>query len=157
MNQPRRPYKSSEQASGLQGQSGNLSGEEANASFSEAKPGISSDRSSGAPSTSGSNSDITSEDEVVRLLNCSDYYAVFGFSRYEDIDASLLKREYRKMVILSIPGAMIWKKSDAIMLKSNVIIHVIADDAFVLRIYLKKEKGLLRIKCLLYNLNQHFV
>ncbi|OWM71078.1 hypothetical protein CDL15_Pgr011205 [Punica granatum] len=103
VNQPRRPNKPSDQASGNQGQSGVFNDEQANASFSEAEPGISSDRSSGAPSTSGSNSDITSEDEVVRLLNCSDYYSVFGFSRYEDIDASSLKREYRKKAMLVHP------------------------------------------------------
>ncbi|KAK4786815.1 hypothetical protein SAY86_010648 [Trapa natans] len=103
MNQTRQPNKSSEQTSGLHDQSGTFNGDEANASSSEAKHGISSERSSGAPSTSGTNSDITSEDEVVRLLNCSDYYSVFGYTRFGDIDASLLKREYRKMAMLVHP------------------------------------------------------
>lgn len=52
-----------------------------------------------APSTSGTNIDITSEDEVVHLLKCSDYYSVFGFSCYENMDVYLLKMEYRKKVM----------------------------------------------------------
>lgn len=98
-NQPRQSSKRSEEASGMPGQSGTFNGKQANASFCEARPGISSDHSSGAPSTSGTNIDITSEDEVVHLLKCSDYYSVFGFSCYENMDVSLLKREYRKKVM----------------------------------------------------------
>ncbi|XP_042055178.1 uncharacterized protein LOC121799777 [Salvia splendens] len=61
------------------------------------------DRSPGMPSTSGSDSEMTSEDEVVRLLNCADHYAALGLSRFENIDASVIKREYRKKAMLVHP------------------------------------------------------
>ncbi|KAL5541483.1 hypothetical protein UlMin_009193 [Ulmus minor] len=88
---------------GMQGQPGFFSSEQNHASFAETGPGFSFDRSPGVPSTSGADSDITSEDEVVRLLNCTDHYSVLGFSRYENVDVSLLKREYRKKAMLVHP------------------------------------------------------
>ncbi|KAL3812250.1 hypothetical protein ACJIZ3_013518 [Penstemon smallii] len=66
-------------------------------------PGPPSDRNPGVPSTSGSDSDITSEDEIVRLLNCTDHYAAMGLSRFENIDVSVIKREYRKKAMLVHP------------------------------------------------------
>ncbi|KAL4579227.1 hypothetical protein LXL04_015365 [Taraxacum kok-saghyz] len=60
------------------------------------------DRSPGVASTSGSD-DLTSEDEVVRLLNSVDHYSAFGLSKFQEIDASLLKREYRKKAMLVHP------------------------------------------------------
>lgn len=53
------------------------------------------------PSTSGAE-ELTSEDEVARLLNCTDHYSAFGFRPYEIIDVSVLKREYKKKVMLKI-------------------------------------------------------
>ncbi|KAL5996530.1 hypothetical protein ACLOJK_026610 [Asimina triloba] len=55
------------------------------------------------PSTSGTEAELTSEDEVIRLLNCKDHYSALGFARYENIDVSLLKREYRKKAMLVHP------------------------------------------------------
>ena len=98
INHNRRPNISPEQAPGMQGQPGFFNSDQGHASSSETGPGFSADRSPGVPSTSGADSEITSEDEVVRLLNCTDHYSVLGFSRYEDLDVSLLKREYRKKV-----------------------------------------------------------
>ncbi|XP_078435745.1 chaperone DnaJ-domain superfamily protein isoform X2 [Wolffia australiana] len=63
----------------------------------------SSDRGPGVPSTSGADSELTSEEEIVRLLNCSDHYSVLGLPRYEAIDASYLKKEYRKKAMLVHP------------------------------------------------------
>ncbi|XP_074586064.1 uncharacterized protein LOC141841768 [Curcuma longa] len=60
------------------------------------------DRSSGFPSTSGTE-ELTSEDEVARLLKCSDHYSALGFSRYENVDVTQLKREYRKKAMLVHP------------------------------------------------------
>ncbi|VAI39542.1 unnamed protein product [Triticum turgidum subsp. durum] len=54
-----------------------------------------SNRGPGDPSTSGAE-ELTSEDEVARLLNCADHYSAFGFRLYEIIDVSVLKREYKK-------------------------------------------------------------
>jgi DnaJ homolog subfamily C member 14 len=62
----------------------------------------SSDRSSGDPSTSGAEKELTSEDEVARLLSCTDHYSALGFHRYENIDVSSLKREYKKKVTLKM-------------------------------------------------------
>ncbi|KAJ6847223.1 uncharacterized protein M6B38_281285 [Iris pallida] len=60
-------------------------------------------RGSGVPSTSGYETELTSEDEVVRLLNCGDHYSALGFARFENIDVSLLKREYRKKAMMVHP------------------------------------------------------
>lgn len=68
------------------------------ATFSETVAGPPSDRSPGVASTSGTDPEMTSEDEVVRLLNCSDHYAALGLTRYGDVDVSFIKREYRKKV-----------------------------------------------------------
>eukprot|EP00252_Welwitschia_mirabilis_P014878 TRINITY_DN32936_c0_g1_i1.p1 TRINITY_DN32936_c0_g1~~TRINITY_DN32936_c0_g1_i1.p1 ORF type:complete len:505 (-),score=84.79 TRINITY_DN32936_c0_g1_i1:160-1515(-) len=56
-------------------------------------------------STSGSAGDylLSPEEEVIRLLNSPDHYAVLGLSRYEKIDVALLKREYRKKAMLVHP------------------------------------------------------
>ncbi|KAI9389865.1 hypothetical protein POPTR_008G101800v4 [Populus trichocarpa] len=54
--------------------------------------GLSADCSPGVPSTSGADSELTSEEEITRLLNCTDHYSVLGLSR-----------EYRKMTKLVHP------------------------------------------------------
>ncbi|XP_030468895.1 uncharacterized protein LOC115687454 [Syzygium oleosum] len=100
IHQPQRPNDLPKQATGMQGQPFS---EASHPSFSDAAPGLSADRNSGIPSTSGANPEITSEDEVVRLLSCSDHYAALGINRYENVDASLLKREYRKKAMLVHP------------------------------------------------------
>lgn len=104
INQQRRPDGSTEQTPGMRGQQGFFNTEQMHASSFETGPGFSVDRGPGAPSTSGTDSEMTSEDEVVRLLNCTDHYSVLGLLRYENVDDSLLKREYRKKVnfILSL-------------------------------------------------------
>ncbi|OAY62581.1 Chaperone protein DnaJ [Ananas comosus] len=61
------------------------------------------DRSAGVPSTSGSEKELTSEEEVVRLLNCTDHYSALGLPRYENIDVSLLKKEYKRKAMLVHP------------------------------------------------------
>ncbi|KAI5446623.1 uncharacterized protein LOC127074411 [Lathyrus oleraceus] len=90
-----------EQRAGMNGQPGFRNDESMPASSSENGP--STDRNAGVPSTSGVDSDVTSEDEVVRLLNCSDHYSALGFLRYQSIDVSVLKREYRKKAMLVHP------------------------------------------------------
>lgn len=50
------------------------------------------------PSTSGRETELTSEDEVARLLKCSDHYTALGFNRFQNVDVSVLKKEYRKRV-----------------------------------------------------------
>lgn len=64
---------------------------------------VSASRSADVPSTSGCESELTSESEVLRLLNCNDHYSALGFTRFENIDVSLLKREYRKKAMLVHP------------------------------------------------------
>lgn len=93
INEHRRPNSAFEQSAG----SGEF-GEQGNASSSETSFGLPTDRNPGIPSTSGFDSDATFEDEVVRLLNCTDHYMALGLSRFENIDVSILKREYRKKV-----------------------------------------------------------
>ncbi|XP_044499926.1 uncharacterized protein LOC123221220 [Mangifera indica] len=91
-----------EQTSGMQGGPGDNS-ESGHTSSSENAPGLSADRSAGVPSTSGADSEMTSEDEVARLLNCTDHYSALGLSRYENVDVSLVKREYKKRAMLVHP------------------------------------------------------
>ncbi|XP_058075897.1 uncharacterized protein LOC131224645 [Magnolia sinica] len=87
--------------------SGFFHGEPMHASQSDdatrATSGRSADHNPGVPSTSGAEAELTSEDEVIRLLNCNDHYSALGLSRYENIDVSLLKREYRKKAMLVHP------------------------------------------------------
>ncbi|EEF43135.1 dnaJ homolog subfamily C member 14 [Ricinus communis] len=99
----RRRSNPTEQAAGVDGQPGFFNGESFHPSFTETGPGLSSDRSPGVPSTSGADSELTSEEEVIRLLNCTDHYSVLGLSRYENVDVSVLKREYRKKAMLVHP------------------------------------------------------
>lgn len=96
INQQRRADRHFEQSAGMQGQPNFFDDE--NVSSSQTGQGFASDRGPGVPSTSGCDSDMTSEDEVIRLLNCTDHYSALGFPRYQDIDVSVLKREYRKKV-----------------------------------------------------------
>lgn len=60
-------------------------------------------RTSMGASTSGINEGdpLSAEEEVIRVLGCIDHYAVLGFARYDNFDASSLKREYRKKVHIS--------------------------------------------------------
>ncbi|KAI4344752.1 hypothetical protein L6164_011943 [Bauhinia variegata] len=102
-NQNRRSNVSPGQRAGMEGQPGFFNDDPMQASSSENGPRPFADRSGGVPSTSGADSEISSEDEVVRLLNCSDHYSVLGLTRYQNIDVSLLKREYRKKAMLVHP------------------------------------------------------
>lgn len=95
-------YKASEQADGIHADQNYFTGE-AHYSFADNGSGQSADRGAGVASTSGAYSDITSEDEVVRLLNCTDHYSALGLSRYQQVDASVLRREYRKKAMLVHP------------------------------------------------------
>lgn len=92
-----------EQRAGMNSQPGFGNDESIPSSSSENGPGPSADRNAGVPSTSGADSDVTSEDEVVRLLHCFDHYSALGLTRYQDIDVSVLKREYRKKAMLVHP------------------------------------------------------
>lgn len=94
--------RSHEETSGMRGPPGSFFSEPMHASPSETS-GISADRSSGDPSTSGVDAELTSEDEVIRLLSCTDHYSALGLSRYENVDVSLLKREYRRKAMLVHP------------------------------------------------------
>lgn len=90
---------SPEPTAGMQSGSGVFNGEEARTDGGTTPP---ADRGSGIPSTSGSDAELTSEDEVVRLLNSADHYSALGLSRFQEIDASFLKREYRKKVHITL-------------------------------------------------------
>ncbi|KAJ4968257.1 hypothetical protein NE237_014958 [Protea cynaroides] len=102
MDKRARSYRNTEQMSGMQGQPYSYD-EAVHPSSSESASMRSTDRSAGEASTSRVDTELTSEDEVVRLLNCTDHYSALGFSRYENIDVSILKREYRKKAILVHP------------------------------------------------------
>ncbi|KAL2921058.1 DnaJ-like protein subfamily C member 14 [Bienertia sinuspersici] len=90
-----------ERTDGAQGERSFFNGE-AHFQYSDIGSGQSVDRSAGVASTSGAE-EITSEDEVVRLLNCTDHYSALGLLRYQQIDASILKREYKKKAMLVHP------------------------------------------------------
>ncbi|KAL0433899.1 UNVERIFIED_CONTAM: hypothetical protein Slati_2724200 [Sesamum latifolium] len=95
---------SPEQSSGMQSQPSFSHNESGHASSTETgAAGLQADRNQGVPSTSGSSCEMTSEDEVVRLLNCTDHYAALGLSQFESIDVSVIKKEYRKKAMLVHP------------------------------------------------------
>lgn len=74
-----------------------------NGSSFENVPGVpGEDRGPGVASTSGTDSELTSDEEIARLLNCANHYSAFGVPRYGNVDVAYLKREYRKMVMLFI-------------------------------------------------------
>lgn len=100
MNEHRRSNSVPEQTAGMQSGPSVFNGEEMRADGGTNPP---AERGSGVPSTSGSDSDLTSEDEVVRLLNSADHYSALGLSRFQEIDATFLKREYRKKAMLVHP------------------------------------------------------
>ncbi|KAL6522916.1 hypothetical protein OROHE_016763 [Orobanche hederae] len=101
INEQRTANGSSEQAAGFQGQPSFSLNEHFSPDTDAAGPRV--NRSPGMPSTSGSDSEMTSEDEIVRLLNCADHYAALSLSRFENIDAAVIKREYRKKAMLVHP------------------------------------------------------
>lgn len=103
MNEQRRSNSVPGQTAGVQSGPGVFNGEEARASFTDGGTHPPADRGSGVPSTSGSDSDLTSEDEIVRLLNSADHYSALGLSRFQEIDSTFLKREYRKKAMLVHP------------------------------------------------------
>ncbi|CAH8298556.1 unnamed protein product [Eruca vesicaria subsp. sativa] len=74
-----------------------------NGSSFENGPGFPGDRGSEVPSTSGTDSELTSEGEVARLLNCADHYSALGVPRYGNVDMAYIKREYRKKAMLVHP------------------------------------------------------
>ncbi|CAH8279047.1 unnamed protein product [Arabidopsis lyrata] len=77
--------------------------EPVNDSSFEKGPGFPGDRGPGVASTSGTDSELTSEDEVARLLNCADHYSALGLARYGNVDMAYIKREYRKKAMLVHP------------------------------------------------------
>eukprot|EP01018_Ginkgo_biloba_P025679 Gb_11082 [translate_table: standard] len=102
-----------EQTRANKGRAGNFShgsGHTEGAKFHSERPSGESSQTSqfgeshGRPATSGlTEGDPTSAEEVIRLLDSPDHYAVLGLSRYENIDIAVLKREYRKKAILVHP------------------------------------------------------
>ncbi|MBA0600176.1 hypothetical protein Gorai_006374 [Gossypium raimondii] len=103
INQQAAPDGNPEQTDGMYGHSGFFNDESVHGSFSENVPGFSANHGPGVASTSGVDTVMTSEDEVARLLNCSDHYSALGLSRYQNVDVNVLKREYRKKAMLVHP------------------------------------------------------
>lgn len=109
VNDYRRPNSSPDQTTGVQGEPSFYSGGSVPPSADDVYVHT-ADRGTGIPSTSGFDTDMTSEDEVLRLLNSTDHYSALGLSRFQNIDASVLKKEYRKKVILLYPPEILTLK-----------------------------------------------
>ncbi|KAF9620913.1 hypothetical protein IFM89_015310 [Coptis chinensis] len=101
MNDHSRSSRPHEETAGWKNQPGSFSSDPMHASSETF--GRSVDRDSGVPSTGGDDAELTSGDEIVRLLNSTDHYAALGLLRYETVDLSLLKREYRRKAMLVHP------------------------------------------------------
>uniref|UniRef100_A0A5B7A990 J domain-containing protein n=1 Tax=Davidia involucrata TaxID=16924 RepID=A0A5B7A990_DAVIN len=134
VNEHRRPNNPPETA-GMRGRPGFFYGEPVHASSSETGSGQSAERSSGVPSTSGTDCEITSEDEVVRLLNCTDHYSALGLSRYENVDVSILKREYRKKAMLVHPDKNMGNEKAAEAFKKLQNAYEVLLDSFKRKAY----------------------
>eukprot|EP00249_Psilotum_nudum_P021498 c28127_g1_i2 orf=394-2814(-) len=87
------------------GSPGKGSGAECDASFDEYSKTSETSRMPGCASTSGaSDGDATlAKEEVSRLLSCKDYFSMLGLARFQEIDPSVLRREYRKKAMLVHP------------------------------------------------------
>ncbi|XVF66067.1 hypothetical protein PTKIN_Ptkin10aG0004400 [Pterospermum kingtungense] len=103
INQQARPNGNSEQMDGMYRQPDFFNDEAVHGSLSENVPGLSADHGPGVASTRRVDTEITSEDEVARLLSCTDHYSALCLSRYQDVDVNALKREYRKKAMLVHP------------------------------------------------------
>ncbi|XP_027164857.1 uncharacterized protein LOC113765005 [Coffea eugenioides] len=136
INEQRRATGAAEQTAEVPGQSGFVSDDQVRNSSAEAgAAGPSTDRRSGVPSTSGLDSETTSEDEVVRLLNCSDHYAALGLSRFENVDVSVLKREYRKKAMLVHPDKNMGNEKAAEAFKKLQNAYEVLLDSFKRKAY----------------------
>lgn len=136
INEQRRASGAAEQTAEVPDQSGFGSGDQAHNSSAEAgAAGPPTDRRSGVPSTSGLDCETTSEDEVVRLLNCSDHYAALGLSRFENVDASVLKREYRKKAMLVHPDKNMGNEKAAEAFKKLQNAYEVLLDSFKRKAY----------------------
>ncbi|XP_057959083.1 uncharacterized protein LOC131151721 [Malania oleifera] len=133
ISEHRRPNRAPEQKAGMRDQAG-FYNEQVHAS-SEAGPGHSQDRSPGVPSTSGADSEITSEDEVIRLLNCTDHYSALGLPRFVDVDVSLLKREYKKKAMLVHPDKNMGNEKAAEAFKKLQNAYEVLLDSFKRKAY----------------------
>ncbi|KAK4380141.1 hypothetical protein RND71_002003 [Anisodus tanguticus] len=102
VNQQRRANNFPDQTTGVQGEPSFYSGGSVPPSADDGYVHP-VDCGTGTPSTSGSDAEMTSEDEVLRLLNSTDHYLALGLMRFQNIDASVLKREYRKKAMLVHP------------------------------------------------------
>ncbi|KAE8076639.1 hypothetical protein FH972_015276 [Carpinus fangiana] len=101
INQHRRPNsRFPEQTAGMQGQTGFFNGDTEHASTSETGPGLSADRGPGVPSTSGSDSELTSEEEVAMLVhpdkNMGNEKAAEAFKKLQNAYEVLLDTLKRK-------------------------------------------------------------
>ncbi|KAK9084400.1 hypothetical protein Scep_030871 [Stephania cephalantha] len=123
-----------EQAAGARGQFSSFFGEPMNAT-PETAFDTSTDRNQGVPSTSGADAEMTPGDEVVRLLNCTDHYSALGLSRYENVDASLLKREYRRKAMLVHPDKNMGNEKAAEAFKKLQNAYEVLLDSFKRKTY----------------------
>ncbi|KAL3508205.1 hypothetical protein ACH5RR_033587 [Cinchona calisaya] len=144
INEQRRANGPAEQTAESPDHSGFFPGDqEHNSSAETTTAGPSTDRRSGIPSTTGLDSETTSEDEVVRLLNCSDHYAALGLSRFENVDVSILKREYRKKAMLVHPDKNMGNEKAAEAFKKLQNAYEVLLDSFKRKAYddeLRKEE-----------------
>ncbi|XP_073120219.1 uncharacterized protein [Henckelia pumila] len=130
INEQRTPNSQPEQATGMRGQPSFHPNEFQHTSSSETSNTVPPDRSQGVPSTSGSDSELTSEDEVVRLLRCTDHYSALGLSRFENIDVSAIKREYRKKAMLVHPDKNMGNEKSAEAFKKLQNAYEVLLDSF---------------------------
>ncbi|KAF6156610.1 hypothetical protein GIB67_014589 [Kingdonia uniflora] len=135
INEHNRPDKPQKKTSGMRGQPGSF--------FSEPETVFekSTDHSAGVASTSGFDVDFNSEDEVVRLLNCTDHYSALGLTRYVDIDVSLLKREYRRKAMLVHPDKNMGNEKAAEAFKKLQNAYEILLDSLKRKTYDEELKG----------------
>ncbi|XWS14242.1 hypothetical protein CRYUN_Cryun36dG0106000 [Craigia yunnanensis] len=135
INQQGRPDGNPEQTNGMHSQPGFFNDESVYASFSENVPGFSADRGPGVASTSGVDTEITSEDEVARLLNCTDHYSALGLSQYQNVDVNVLKREYRKKAMLVHPDKNMGNEKAAEAFKKLQNAYEVLLDSLKLKAY----------------------
>lgn len=63
--------------------------------------------------------ETSSNDEMKRILNCMDHYETVGFPRHKKIDATVLKKEYRKKVYLTEAYSFIFLEKLLVLISAS--------------------------------------
>ncbi|XP_022717520.1 uncharacterized protein LOC111276051 isoform X2 [Durio zibethinus] len=94
--------------------------------------------------------EMSSADEMKRILNCTDHYEALGFPRHTKIDTAILKKEYRKKAMLVHPDKNMGSPLASESFKKLQCAYEVLSDSMKKRDYdehLRKEESRTRSVC----------